>query len=197
MFRVRHCRRQGWSTGGLTSTSTGSRPVENQRRRNAGVLVGFPASGETITSSTSRRIPMATAGSEGVGFPSKSRSYRWGRRRSRSYTEGSGREVARLAASRLKTLRVSPEKSRARSALTSTESTGGLVLGKSAGKCSSCSNNIRARPIRSKFQSRGVLSSARQAQTKFPLVDACLRGLPAAEVHQQPHDRHGPYDDWA
>jgi hypothetical protein len=32
---------------------------------------------------------------------------------------------------------------------------------------------------------------------KFPLVDTCLRGLPAAEVHQQPHERHGPYDDWA
>ena len=35
------------------------------------------------------------------------------------------------------------------------------------------------------------------AQRQLPLVDGCLRGLPAAEVHQQPHECHGPYDDWA
>ena len=35
-----------------------------------------------------RRIRMGTAGLEGVECPSKSRSYRWGRRRSRSYSEG-------------------------------------------------------------------------------------------------------------
>ena len=80
------------STGGVTLGSTGSRPMEDKRRCNRAPSVGLPTSGETITSSTSRRIPMATAGSEGVGFPSKSRSYRWGRRRSRSYTEGSGRK---------------------------------------------------------------------------------------------------------
>ena len=33
-----------------------------------------------ITSSTSRRIPMGTAGLEAAEFPSNSRSYRWGRR---------------------------------------------------------------------------------------------------------------------
>src|SRR5215469_8128962 len=81
-----------WSTAGTTLRSTQSRPVKNQRRYNIVVLVGFPPSEETITSNIWRRIPMAIAGLEGVECPSKSRSWRWGRRRSRSYTEGSGRK---------------------------------------------------------------------------------------------------------
>jgi len=55
--------------------------------------------GRTITSSISRRIPTGTAGSEGVECPSKSRSYRWGRRRSRSYIRGFRPEIRWLAAS--------------------------------------------------------------------------------------------------
>jgi hypothetical protein len=81
----------GWSTDGSTSRSTGSRPARDCRQRNGAVSVGFPPSGATITSSIWRRIRVGIAGLEGVGCPSNSRSYRWGRRRSRSYTEGSGR----------------------------------------------------------------------------------------------------------
>ena len=51
-------------------------PPRSARRRSS-------STPRTITSSTWRRIRTGTAGSEGVGFPSKSRSYRWGRRRSR------------------------------------------------------------------------------------------------------------------
>lgn len=51
------------------------RPVEDQRWCNSVVSVVFPASAKTITSSISRSIRMAIAGSERVGSPSKSRSY--------------------------------------------------------------------------------------------------------------------------
>jgi hypothetical protein len=80
---------QGWSTAGSTLTSTGSRPLDDQRSCNRGNSVVFAVSAQTITSSIWRRILMGTAGLEGVGCPSKSRSYRWGRRRSRRYTEDS------------------------------------------------------------------------------------------------------------
>jgi len=74
---------RGWSTDGLTLGSTESRPVACQRARNSASSAGIPASAPTITSSTSRSIPMATAGSGVVELPSNPRSCRWGRRRSR------------------------------------------------------------------------------------------------------------------
>jgi hypothetical protein len=77
------------STGGSTSSSTGIRPIMATCGTNCGVSVGIPRTGRTITSSTSRRIPMDTAGLEGVECPSKSRSYRWGRRRKSWFAEGS------------------------------------------------------------------------------------------------------------
>ena len=69
-----------WPTAGFTTTTTGSRPVETNQVNNHGDCVGFPTSGETITSNTWRRIPTATAALEGAGCRSKSRSYRWGRK---------------------------------------------------------------------------------------------------------------------
>ena len=78
-----------WSTAEPTSTSTESRPVEDQRRCNPGVLVEVPGSGETTTSSILRRIQTDTAALAGVEFPSNSRSYPWVRRRKSWLTEGS------------------------------------------------------------------------------------------------------------
>jgi hypothetical protein len=69
---------------------TESRPVEAYRSSNRGDSVGFPASGRTITSSIWRRIRMGTAALADAGSPTNPRGYRWGRKRSRSYTEGSG-----------------------------------------------------------------------------------------------------------
>jgi hypothetical protein len=71
------------STGGMTLGSTGSRPSGDASECNSAASVGFPASGETITSTTSRRIPTGIAGLEGAGCPINLRGYRWGRRRSR------------------------------------------------------------------------------------------------------------------
>ena len=68
------------STGGSTSSSTGIRPIVATCGTNCGVSVGIPRTGRTITSSTSRRIRMDTVGLGDVEFPSKSRSYKWGRR---------------------------------------------------------------------------------------------------------------------
>jgi len=69
--------------------STESRPDVAHRRCNSVVSLVFPTYGETITSSIWRRIRAATAGSAAVESPLNLRSYRWGRRRSRNYTEGS------------------------------------------------------------------------------------------------------------
>jgi hypothetical protein len=70
--------------------STKSRPIEAYHSSNRGDFVGLPAIGRTITSNIWRRIQTGTAGLGAVEFPSNLRSYAWGRRRSRSYTEGSG-----------------------------------------------------------------------------------------------------------
>ena len=61
--------------------STESRPVADYSGIKRGELVGFPASGETITSSTWRRIPVATARIIRAGSASNPQSYKWGRRR--------------------------------------------------------------------------------------------------------------------
>jgi hypothetical protein len=84
-FQLRRgaCRRPRGFTGRTALRSTESRPVETYRGGKRGDFVGFPASGETITSSISRRIPTGIAGLEGVGSPSNLRSYTWARRRSR------------------------------------------------------------------------------------------------------------------
>jgi hypothetical protein len=78
-----------WSTGGSTTTSTESRPDKVTGECKCGDFVAFPASGETTTSSTSRRIRTGTAGSGAVEFPSNSRSYRWARRRDHRLAERS------------------------------------------------------------------------------------------------------------
>ena len=82
-IKLGHCsnRTASWSTGGSTATSTKSLPTARLRRDNCVISVEECASAPTITSSTSRRIPTGTAGSGAVEFPSKLRSYRWGRRR--------------------------------------------------------------------------------------------------------------------
>jgi hypothetical protein len=82
------------STAGSTSASTGSRPVEDQQGCNGGLLWYFQSSG---------RLSPAVPGEESGrvlrhwrvwGALSKSRSYRWGRRRSRNYAWGSFRKSA-------------------------------------------------------------------------------------------------------
>jgi hypothetical protein len=52
-----------------TSTSTGSRPAKCRRRHNSAISVGFPPIAPTITSSTWRRIRMATARIARAEFP--------------------------------------------------------------------------------------------------------------------------------
>jgi len=73
------------STVGTKFKSTESRLSKTGHGSNRRDSMENPRIGRTITSNISQRIPMATAGLEGVGCPSKLRSYRWGRGRSRSY----------------------------------------------------------------------------------------------------------------
>ncbi len=71
------------------ASSTRSRPNGGPSARNSGVSVGFPSSAPTITSNIWRRIRIGTVALAGVGCPSNSRRYRWGRRRESWLVEGS------------------------------------------------------------------------------------------------------------
>jgi hypothetical protein len=122
------------STGGSTSSSTGIRPIVATCGTNCGVSVGIPRTGRTITSSIWRRIRMDTAGLEGAGCPSKSRSYEWGRRRNlvvTLFSAGRQRVTSRRSQD-------PPDFCRKTAADIDAEvyrnSTGSSVIGKSAGK---------------------------------------------------------------
>jgi hypothetical protein len=120
------CRRiAGWTTDGATSTSTGCRPVDCERRHNSRVSRQHPASAPTITSSTSRRIRTGTVGLAGVVSPLNLRSYRWGKKRKSWITEGSVVEPGGLPAGLVELPRIH---ARRRQLISTSTSTGSLPV---------------------------------------------------------------------